>query len=530
MGPLDELNLLLKLIKKYELPLSPILEYSINQKKEGYLELGMDDIDTSSSSMSESDANKDVLFETDYVDSISIPKYADLTSQNRYILQFCYGMLSNFQYSLTDRERSICEMLLVQNDFRKTSSKYLITAERVRQIFVKSIQKISEAYQNNMKELDELRDEINELKNRNFLMEKVLESTKKLIKDKDTERIQETENQLCDNAVIILNTPVSRLPLSARTHHILRLLEVETFKDIPLLTDDQLLNTRNCGRKTITELRDLLSKFSMDLGMQYDDVVSTMKQYTNEDISINVFRLPQKNKKKKWRQRDLESEEKLIFMPEFDDVELSSNEEKRMNKIRKNNIHSSNERKEKTKSLLMKRKDDKKASKEENQVVPVSNKDEEKTIQLTEEIINAARTPNGGFTKSQLAAIGIGWPPPTDWISTKVGSMISESQLERFNHIQYISNRSSKSLSNSKEKNKPNDITDKQEAQRIDAVLKALHHFVKPATPRDIARTVSRSSWGGIIVEDTIEAILKRLPEVEEVNGGMYILKNKTNE
>lgn len=36
MKPHEELDLILKLIKKYELPLSPILEYAINEKKEEF--------------------------------------------------------------------------------------------------------------------------------------------------------------------------------------------------------------------------------------------------------------------------------------------------------------------------------------------------------------------------------------------------------------------------------------------------------------------------------------------------------------
>lgn len=62
-----------------------------------------------------------------------------------------------------------------------------------------------------------------------------------------------------------------------------------------------------------------------------------------------------------------------------------------------------------------------------------------KNIRLTIEIIEAARTPRGGFTKSQLAAIGIGWPAPKDWISQKVGTMISSAQLEQFMNPVYIS-------------------------------------------------------------------------------------------
>jgi RNA polymerase primary sigma factor len=59
-------------------------------------------------------------------------------------------------------------------------------------------------------------------------------------------------------------------------------------------------------------------------------------------------------------------------------------------------------------------------------------------IVLTHEIIESARTPNGGFTKSQLAALGLGWPPkPFNWEIEKVGMLITKSQLEQFKSIKY---------------------------------------------------------------------------------------------
>ena len=34
---------------------------------------------------------------------------------------------------------------------------------------------------------------------------------------------------------------------------------------------------------------------------------------------------------------------------------------------------------------------------------------------MSEEEINAARTPRGGWTKEQLAQWGVPWPPPKGW-------------------------------------------------------------------------------------------------------------------
>lgn len=63
---------------------------------------------------------------------------------------------------------------------------------------------------------------------------------------------------------------------------------------------------------------------------------------------------------------------------------------------------------------------------------------------------------------------------------------------------------------------------------RLEAVLKAMEHFNRPVTPRDVARTISRSLWGsGNVKEDTVDSILKRLPEVEYIPWGQYILKSK---
>ena len=153
--------------------------------------------------------------------------------------------------------------------------------------------------------------------------------------------------------------------------------------------------------------------------------------------------------------------------------------------------------------------------------------EESATIELPRDLIEAARTPNGGFTKSQLAVLGISWPAPSDWIEEKVGTFITAKQLEDFNHIEYVVNKPFKKLSISLKGTKTyKDIAfDDRDQKRLETVLAALEHFDVPATPRDVARTVSRSAWGGIVKEDTVDTMLKRLPEVEYIPWGKYILK-----
>lgn len=156
---------------------------------------------------------------------------------------------------------------------------------------------------------------------------------------------------------------------------------------------------------------------------------------------------------------------------------------------------------------------------------------ESATIELTREIIEAARTPNGGFTKSQLAALGIVWPAPQNWIDEKVGTFITQKQMDDFNHIEYVVKKPTKHMSSYFGKNSKSykDVaSDSADMKRLEAVLVAMWHFDVPATPRDVARTVSRSAWGGSNVkEDSVDTLLKRLPEVEYVPWGKYILKSK---
>lgn len=154
---------------------------------------------------------------------------------------------------------------------------------------------------------------------------------------------------------------------------------------------------------------------------------------------------------------------------------------------------------------------------------------ESATIQLTRQIIEKARTPNGGYTKSQLEAIGVLWPPQEGWAEQKIGTFITPSQLEKFYRIEYVKTKSDNYFSSySKNALTYKDVAfDKEDEIRLKTVLFAMKRFYVPATPHDIARAISREEWGLFDGEDSVDTILKRLPEVEYVPWGKYILKGK---
>ncbi|WP_376960085.1 hypothetical protein ABNQ39_20455 [Azospirillum sp. A26] len=53
-------------------------------------------------------------------------------------------------------------------------------------------------------------------------------------------------------------------------------------------------------------------------------------------------------------------------------------------------------------------------------------------VQITEEFIEAAKTPRGGWNAKQLAAVGIAWPPKHGWRRRLVGKWITQEDAERF--------------------------------------------------------------------------------------------------
>lgn len=375
MTPIEELNMLLALLWKYDLPLDSDLETAINQKKvnEG------------------GEANEN---------SLKVPSNAVNAKQNRYILQFCYCMLTNFKDALSDRDRKICEMHLFGEGRLKASEKYDLTEERIRQLFNRSIQRISKSFQKTMNELLDLRADNSDLRRKIFLLENEIKKTNILEK---VHFLEYEEKQLCNSAFVLLDTPIKNLQLSKRALNVLLANNVAVFREIPQLSLETLVHSPQCGRKTVTELRQFLSKFSLEFDMNYEDVVFRLMKYKDEDIKSAFVDLPSNRRKKRNKTISsiAEKEEEIVFWPDF--YEIPESEEKKPNT---NDI-----------------------------VIP----EEEKTIVLTKEIIDSARTPNGGITKSQLAAIGIAWPPPKDWSHKMIGTMISPSQLEKFKQIVYVS-------------------------------------------------------------------------------------------
>ncbi len=65
----------------------------------------------------------------------------------------------------------------------------------------------------------------------------------------------------------VLNTSVDELELSIRSNNCLKNAGIETLGDLVRRTEEQMLETRNFGKKSLEEIREKLAEYGLSLGM-----------------------------------------------------------------------------------------------------------------------------------------------------------------------------------------------------------------------------------------------------------------------
>ncbi len=76
-----------------------------------------------------------------------------------------------------------------------------------------------------------------------------------------------------------LETPVEELELSVRSSNCLKNANIQTLGDLTIKTEDDIVKTRNFGKKSLQEIKDKLKDWNLGLGMKdYSNVISNMKQ------------------------------------------------------------------------------------------------------------------------------------------------------------------------------------------------------------------------------------------------------------
>ena len=68
-----------------------------------------------------------------------------------------------------------------------------------------------------------------------------------------------------------LNRSVEELELSVRSYNCLKNANIQTIGDLVVRTESDMLKTKNFGRKSLNEIKEILSSMSLSLGMRFDE-------------------------------------------------------------------------------------------------------------------------------------------------------------------------------------------------------------------------------------------------------------------
>lgn len=83
----------------------------------------------------------------------------------------------------------------------------------------------------------------------------------------DKEEMSEEAERLNEN----LNRSVDELDLSVRSYNCLKNANIRTIGDLVQKTEGEMLKTKNFGRKSLSEIKELLAEMGLSLGMKLDD-------------------------------------------------------------------------------------------------------------------------------------------------------------------------------------------------------------------------------------------------------------------
>ena len=196
---------------------------------------------------------------------------------------------------LKEREKTILTMLLEGKDVEFVAEEYGLTRSRIMQIVSKAVRKLA-----TVKTFSELRREYKQLvfDNTNFqnVIEALQNRVKKLerINNIDTAPVSEYDYLLGDKGgtfTAMMNTPVYDLDISVRSLNCLKGADVDTLYDLVKCNKTDLMKFRNFGKKSLTELEDLLESLHLHFGMDVDAIIAADSEKMIWEKKSNVINL-----------------------------------------------------------------------------------------------------------------------------------------------------------------------------------------------------------------------------------------------
>lgn len=79
---------------------------------------------------------------------------------------------------------------------------------------------------------------------------------------------EEKEKEEEDKLIKLLNMPISEIELSVRSSNCIKSANIETIRDLVVKTEAEMLKYRNFGKKSLEEIKGILTKLGLSLGME----------------------------------------------------------------------------------------------------------------------------------------------------------------------------------------------------------------------------------------------------------------------
>ena len=74
-----------------------------------------------------------------------------------------------------------------------------------------------------------------------------------------------------DSVIEHLNKSVDELELSVRSYNCLKNANIRTIGELVTKTEAEMLKTKNFGRKSLNEIKEILASMGLGLGMKLDE-------------------------------------------------------------------------------------------------------------------------------------------------------------------------------------------------------------------------------------------------------------------
>lgn len=179
---------------------------------------------------------------------------------------------------IPDRVAEVMRLVIQGETFEDIASRFGLSKERVRQLFTKGCRKatlLSEV-KDKLLQLEDVRLQNAELKQQVKILSSELKTQREyeeaLRAKNEAERIKAIEET--DSLISLFNTPITdpSLNLSVRTLNCCKSSDIETLGDICRHCKTDFLKMRNFGRKSLSELDDLLDSLNLSFLMDVDAI------------------------------------------------------------------------------------------------------------------------------------------------------------------------------------------------------------------------------------------------------------------